>query len=145
METIETYLTHYKHFIKMLPTGEKNALLQEELYKRYVKALQAYDIQYNDPKYLISKDTFRRIVRKLSEDARVHGIRIVHSQKGIYLAANEDEWNKFVAQESHRAGSILQQLAGGSGKSLKRLINEVYFESKKESQFQEQLSFGDRL
>ena len=130
MEAIELYLTNYKHFIQMLPVGEGRAKKAHELYGSYIKALQLFDEKYNDPGMLIKEETFTRQLRKLSEDARRAGIKVINSNNGFAIAENNEEWEKFKTKESRRAGSVLEQLALCEGKSLTTFLRDIFFKQK---------------
>jgi hypothetical protein len=140
METVagsfhpEMILEHYKYLTRFIPIGEENQIKKKALYKKYKDAVDNYDEDYKTGKKEYCKEkSFERITRKLCEAARKTGWKILYNTKGIWIAKDEEEYQKFKASKITEVKKIIQELAYMEQVDVKNIISEVFQREKKRS------------
>jgi hypothetical protein len=135
----ERVTEHYKYLLAYLPIGKSKKINKEDLFKKYKEGLFAFDEEYkNGNKKILAESSFQRITRKLCEEARKDGWKVIYSMdrndSGIWICKDEVEFEVFKDMQIRKVKKSLQEIANMEKKALKKLIAEIFSNAKKQNE-----------
>jgi len=134
----ELILEHYRYLLAHLPVGEKNKISKDDLYLKYKEALANFDEDYKTgKKKYLSPSSFQRITRMRCEEAREAGWKVLYSTErndsGIWICKDENEYNEFKDMQVRKITKSIQEIANLEKKTLKEIIENIFFARKKKT------------
>jgi hypothetical protein len=103
-------LTH-NFIMRKVQHGKEHARTAKKLYE-----------EYTNEGGVLSYEVFYRKIRNLIESERRKRVRIIGDDEGFYIAASEEEWNKYELRAKNRILSELKTLALCNGLSVLGLL-----------------------